>query len=276
MKLSNDMLFAHPVLAPYSDDYRDGLFDCTFEVLLDDECVILEVELKLNCPDLERLVEEGAAGTGFYLICPRTYLNRQIEMAPGKATHEFKAANLFGTVLIRPVIWSKEARTGWSSGSLHEEYRDGVDLPAASILAVGDEQRFSVDRVQLKPFESIFALAVSDEVEPSQFKVDTGEQKITILANKETKEAIEEMRGIGEAGRSVILNSIYMPVVAEVIRQLGDGDAPFADRQWCRIFKAKCDAVGINPETCIPLEAAQQLLGTPFSRLDNVKGQLFQ
>lgn len=275
MKLSNDMLFAHPVLAGYSDDYREGLFDCNFEVLLDDETVILEVELTLNCPDLEQLVEDGAAGTGFFLICPRTYLNRQIEMAPGKATHEFKAAHLFGTVQIQPVIWSKEARPGWKSKHLHVEYNDGVDLPDASVLAVGEEQRFSVDRAQLKPFETIFALAISNEVPPGQFRIDTGESKITILANKETKESIEEMREVGETGRSVILNSVYLPAVTEVIRQLGGEDVPFADKPWFRIFTAKCAAAGIKLDNCVPLDAAQQLLNSPFTRIDGAKEDLF-
>ncbi|WIW95464.1 hypothetical protein [Altererythrobacter rubellus] len=275
MKLSNDMLFAHPVLAPYSDDYNDALFDCSFEVLLDDETVILQVELKLNCADLERLVDEGAAGTGFFLICPRTYYNSQIEMAPGKATLDYKAQNFFGTVMLQPVVWSKESRKGWTSSLLHEEYGHGVDLPEASILAVGEEQRFSVDRDQLKPFETIFALAESDEVPPGQFKVDTGEAKITIYACKETKASIEEMRGVGEAGRSVILNSIYLPAISEVLRQLGDGDGQLANQPWFRIFTAKCDAAGINPETCVPLEAAQQLLNSPFLKIDTVKEDLF-
>lgn len=275
MKLSNDMLFAHPVLASYSDDYREGLFDCEFEVLLDDETLILEVDLKLNCPDLEKLVEDGAAGTGFFLICRRTYMNRQIEMAPGKATHEFKASSFFETVLIQPVIWSKEARRGWKSIHLHEEYSEGVDLPDATILAVGEEQRFSVDRAQLKPFETIFALAISDEVPTGQIRIDTGESKITILANKETKESIEEMREVGETGRSVILNSVYLPAVTEVIRQLGGEDSPFADKPWFRIFTAKCAAAGINLENCVPLDAAQELLNSPFLRLDGAKEDLF-
>lgn len=275
MKLSDDMLFAHPVLASYSDDYREGLFDCEFEVSLDDEALILEVELALNCPDLEQLVESGAAGTGFFLICPRTYLNRQIEMAPGKGTHEFKASSFFDTVLIQPVIWSKEARPGWKSKYLHEEYSDGVDLPDATILAVGEEQRFSVDRAQLKPFETIFTLAISEDVPEGQFRVDTGEPKITILANKDTKASIEEMREVGETGRSVILNSVYLPAVAEVIRQLGGDDAPFAEQPWYRIFKAKCTAAGIDLEGCVPLDAAQQLLNSPFLRIDGAKEDLF-
>lgn len=276
MKLNDDMLFAHPVLAPYSDDYESGLFDCAFEVLLDDKTILLDVELTLNCPDLEALVEEGAAGTGFYVVCARTYLNRQIEMAPGKATHEFKAGNFFGKVTIRPVVWSKEARTGWKSQALHEEYGDGVDIPDASVLAVGEEQRFSVDRAQLKPFETIFALAVSDDVPPGQFRVDTGEAKITILADKATKASLEEMRHVGEGGRSVILNAVYLPVVAEVLRQLGEGDAPFAGQPWYRIFAAKCDAAGIDVESCVPIEAAQQLLNSPFGRLDEAKETIFQ
>lgn len=275
MKLSNDMLFAHPVLSTYSDDYQTGLFDCNFEVQLDDETVSLEVELTLNCLDLEQLVEDGAAGTGFFLICPRTYLNRQIEMAPGKATHDFKASQLFGTVQIQPVIWSKEARPGWKSKYLHREYSQGVDLPDATVLAVGEEQRFSVDRAQLKPFETIFALAISDEVPAGQFRIDTGESKIRILADRKTKETIEEMREVGETGRSVILNSVYLPAVTEVIRQLGGDDSPFADQPWHRIFTAKCDAAGIVLEGCVPLDAAQQLLNSPFMRIDGAKEDLF-
>lgn len=276
MKLDHEMLFAHPVLATYSDDYTDGLFGASFDVRLEDEKLFLDVEIVLECPDLVELVEEGAAGTGFYLICPRTYHNRLIEMPPGSATQELDAGQFFGTVIVRPVVWSKEERRGWTSGFLHPEYAGGVDLPDATILAVAEEQRFSVDRAQLKPFETIFTLAVSEEIPDGQFRVDPDGPKIRILASRQTKESIEAMRPLGEVGKAIVLNAVYFPCVTEVLRQFSGGDAPFANQPWFRIFTAKCAAAGIDVENCVPLDAAQHLLNSPFARLDNSKESIFQ
>src|SRR5688572_23794691 len=62
MKLSDDMLFGHPVLSAVSDDFRDALFDAEFAIEVEDEeSLKVEASIRLNCPDLDELLEQGAA-----------------------------------------------------------------------------------------------------------------------------------------------------------------------------------------------------------------------
>jgi len=274
MKLSDDMLFGHPVLSHLTDDYVGGVFECGFDADISEHELTLSATISLNCPDLIQLIEDGSAGCGYYLICPRTYHNRLVEMLPGKSRHPFAADQFFGTVVVRPVVWSKEARTGWSSGFLHPEYGGEVDFPASALLAVGEEFRFSVDRARLKPFETIFALAADDQIEPGRIAVDPDEARITIHAHPQTKASIEEIRN-DKHGKIVLLNAVYLPAVMEVLSQMRGGGAGYEHKAWFRIFEAKCASLGIDPSDSAPLQDAQRLLNIPFARIDEEKERMF-
>lgn len=276
MKLSDDMLFGHPVLSAVSDDYRDALFEAEFGVEIEGEDTLkVEATIRLNCPDLDDLLEQGAAGCGFYLIGRQTYQNRLIEMSPGTAVHTFNAAHFFGTLQLRPVVWSKESRAGWFSLFLHPEYGGTADFPAAALLAVGEEQRFSVDRERLKPFESIFKLATTDGLQPGQIEVDATGDKIVIGVDAQTKASIEDIRN-DPRGKTVLLNAIYLPAVMQVLTELAAPGASYEDKAWHRIFAAKCAQCGFDPARAKPLDHAQLLLGYPFRKIDEQKLELFK
>ena len=116
MKLNDEMLFGHPILSSTSNDYRDALFAAEFDINIEDPAwLLIGATISLNCTDLDDLLEEGGGGCGFYVICRHTYQNRLIEMTPGSASHKLNAHHFFGTIQLRPVVWSKEARTDWSS-----------------------------------------------------------------------------------------------------------------------------------------------------------------
>lgn len=274
MKLNDDMLFGHPVLSPVSDDYQGALFNAEFVVTIDGDQLTIDAAVTLNCPDLDQLLEEGAAGCGYFLVCRQTYQNRLIEMSPGRAVQLLNAAHFFGTLQLRPVVWSREARSGWSSSFLHPEYGGSVDFPAASILAVGEEQRFSVDRERLKPFESIFSLAAVEDQKPGEISVDPDDDKIIIGVHPDTKTSMDEIRN-DPRGRTVLLNSVYLPAVMQVLSEMSGNGKNFEERPWHRIFVAKCDQCGFSAENAVPLEHAQALLNYPFTQIDNQKEKLF-
>ncbi len=275
MKLSSDMLFAHPVLSSSSTDFIGAVFDTDFAVRIGEaDNLDILASMTLKCPDLEALVNSGGAGAGFFLMCSHTYDNRLIEMAPGSKEHRFKASDFFGTIRLRPVVWSKEARKQWRSAYIHSEYGGIADFPAAAILALGDEQTFSVDRERLKPFESIFSLAALDELGLGEIAVDTDSDKITIKVHSQTKESIEGIRNTS-SGRNIILNAVYLPAVMQVLNEIAVDRNRCEARQWFRIFEAKSAAVGISLEQPDFLRDAQRLLGFPFLKVEAEKERLF-
>ena len=275
MKLSNDMLFAHPVLSSTSTDFKDALFDTDFTVTIGEKDNLdVLASLMLKCADINALLDSGGAGSGFFLICPQTYDNRLIEMAPGSKGHRFKASDFFGTIRLRPVIWSKEERKHWRSAYLHPEYGGAVDFPAAAILALGDEQTFSVDRERLKPFESIFSLAALDELSPGEIAVDTDADKITIKVHSQTKESIEGIRN-SRTGRNILLNAVYLPVLMQVLNEVATDRSRCETRQWFRIFEAKSASKGVSLSQPDFLRDAQRLLACPFQMIEAEKERLF-
>ena len=268
MKLNERMRYPHPVLSEYSNDYVTGEFRCTFEqqMTTGDE-LKLTADLALSSRDLRALVERQQAGVGYFVVCRRTYFNVLQEAPLGKSEKYFDATKLFGAVSIRPAVWTLGEVENFSSPLIHKEFGTAVALPKGAVIALGPEFRFSMDKKKFKPFESIFELAVDNTVEPGMIAVDSGQDRITILAEKKTYDDLAGLRNM-TAGKSLMLNSVYMPAVMDVISGLQSGDTSAIAKGWYRVFKAKCDDLGINPasQAQTPLAIAQKLLRAPLKK----------
>lgn len=268
MKLNDRMRYPHPVLSEYSSDYVTGEFRCAFEQQMTaSEELKLTTDLSLNSRELRGLVENQQAGVGYFVVCRRTYFNALQEAPLGRSEKYFDATSLFGPVSIRPAVWTLKDVENFSSPLIHKEFGAAVALPRGSVIALGPEFRFSMDKKKFKPFESIFELAINDSVDPGTISVDPSLERITILAEKKTYADLAGLRNM-TAGKSLMLNSVYMPAVMDVVAALQSGDKSFKEKGWYRVFKAKCDDLGIDPvsQTQTPLVVAQKLLRAPLKK----------
>lgn len=276
MKLNESMRYPHPVLSDFSSDYVTGEFRCSFVQQMTAEGELkLTAELALASADLEKLIQNQQATTGYFVVCRRTYFNF-LQPAPlGRSERHFDGAKLFGTVTIRPAVWSLVPVQNFSSALIHKEFGAAVDLPKGSVIALGPEFRFSIDKKKFKPFESIFELAVGEGIEPGMVQVDPLRDRITILAEPKTHKELAEMRNV-PAARNILLGSVYMPAVMEVLALLQSGDTTATGMNWYRIFKAKCDDLGIDPanRNDTPLLTAQKLLRAPLKKIISVAGMM--
>ncbi|QDO96643.1 hypothetical protein FNB15_04835 [Ferrovibrio terrae] len=268
MKITDHMRYPHPVLSEYSQDYVTGEFRCEFIQQMTSEGELkLVAELALDSRELADLVETQRASIGYFLVCRRTYFNF-LQAAPlGKSEKFFDASQMFGKVVLRPVIWTLHDVKSFSSPLIHKEFGEAVNLPKGSVIALGPEFSFSIDKKKFKPFESIFELAESPDVEPGTIFVDPMQDRITIFAEPTTHKALANIREIPR-GKDIMLNTVYMPAVMEVVALLQGGDASVTGKHWYRVFKAKCDDMGIDPaaRNQSPLVIAQKLLRAPLRK----------
>ena len=272
MKLNEKMRFPHPVLTEYNDDYIDSDFDASFEhQITENEQLKITSYLSLRCSDLQDLIEDGKASSGYYLVCRETFFNSLHGVALGIDHAFFDKSKLFGAVSIRPVIWTNKDITGYTSPLINCEFGKDISIPRGSIISMGSEFRFSLDPQKFKPFETIFATSINDDVRAGGFKVDIDNDSITICADTATFKKISEIRNV-KNGSIVLLNTVYLPVVMEVILNLKEGDMEITGRRWYRVFKSKCDELGIDLDSknLSPLEAAQKLLKYPLSEIDRI------
>src|SRR5262245_15652561 len=107
MKLNESMRYPHPVLNEFSNDYVSGEFQCSFVQQMTAEGELqLTADLALNSKEMKELVENQKAATGYFLVCRPTYFNSLQEAPLGRSERHFDGSKLFGTVLIRPVVWT--------------------------------------------------------------------------------------------------------------------------------------------------------------------------
>lgn len=268
MKLNHHMRFPHPVLSEYSQDYVKGEFRCAFEQNLTASGELrLVSDLQIANKELNDLIAEQAAAAGYFLVCRRTYFNQLQQVPLGQSEKFFDGNRLFGSVIIRPVVWTLRKIEGLTSPLIDPEFGNSATVGKGAIIALGPEFRFSMDQKKYKPFDSIFELALSETVAENTVEVDHDQDRITILARSDTYKSIAAIRDMNH-GKDMILNTIYLPAVIEVISRLQTGGINVESRKWYRVFKAKCDDLGKNPADLneSPLTLAQQLLRGPLRK----------
>lgn len=268
MKLNERMRYPHPVLSEYSSDYVSGEFRCEFEQNLTPENELRLVgNLAVTDPTLATLISTQKAAVGYFVVCRRTYFNFLQVASLARTEKFFDATRLYGTVLIRPVIWTLAPLDNFSSPLFDTEFGKSVKVAKGSVIALGPEFRFSMDRKKYKPFDSIFELAENATVPAGTFAVDPDQDRITITAEPKTYRSVADMRG-PTSGRAILLSAVYMPAVMEVLARLQSNDRSLESRKWYQVFKAKCDDLGINPAdpSQSALQVAQQLLRQPLKQ----------
>ena len=275
MKYNDRMFFPQPVLREGSDDFLASSFAVTAgDITINEADLTIDLTVQLASAGLRQLIDQGSARASVFLTCEDT---RQIRLIPipldGTITVNVKSTALFGRVTLRPVIHTTRAIENWQSDELHAEYQGQASLPKASLLATADPIPFSVDRKRLKPLESIFELAASEETEEGTFQVDPASEKITISVHPTTKGLIEGMRNTTN-GKDILLSAIYLPVVMEILSQWKQAGTSWEQHSWYRTFTAKCDSMAIDPESCEILPAAQKLLASPFLKIQSKAEEL--
>lgn len=266
MKLNERMRYPHPVLSQFSSDYTTGKFSASFSYqVTDDNQLKIASGLSVGCDELRVLVEDQKASAGYFVVCRRTYFNRLQHVPLGKSEKFFELSQLYEAVSLRPVIWTLEDVENYSSPLIDAEFGKDILIAKGAVIAMGPEFRFSVDPQKFKPFETIFDLARSEDIKPGMIKVDPEGDKITILAEPRTYKSIADMRNIGH-GQKILLNAVYMPAVMDIVSRLQIDGRSLEGKRWYRVFKAKCDDMGIDPldETSSPLDVAQELLKEPL------------
>lgn len=269
MKISDEMRFPHPVLSHATGDFLAGEFNLSFEVeeRSSDGRLRILYSCEITESTVQRLVNEGAARVGLFVTCLETYFNQLAPLSLGKHVLEFRGGLLNGRVVLRPVLWTEQTLDQWRPQNIHPEFDEGsIDVGRHKLLGLGDEFVINVGRDKLRPLETIFTLAASEEMPEGRIGLDLEAETIRIVVGIKTQESVNLFRG-NNIGRSILLNGVYLPAVMEVLRSLAAERELYESRRWYRPFVAKCEHLSIEIADPSPLRDAQKLLSDPYRRL---------
>ena len=154
-------LYPYPVLSSYSDDYKNGSFDATIDVVRDGYNYRLDFLATLTCQSLLERIKNGDAKYVYHLECAQTGFRTVIQTDQLSETYTLFSQTVNGKLQICPFVVAVKDLKGYSSSDFHDDYQGEVfDIEAGCVLAVGKmavlDITKSTDDIANTP--SIFAL----------------------------------------------------------------------------------------------------------------------
>jgi hypothetical protein len=273
MKISEETVFPHPVLSPWSTDIAGAIFSAELTVReeLDFSRISISCEASLNHPDLTRMINSGEAQFGCFVSCVETGCRRLIELNFPLGSYCFQSGELLGRISFRPLIWTCKVLPAYLPAGVNPEFGGPVLLQPGEILAMGIEVGYVAERPPLPTIESLFEIKASAECEEGRFVVDLEGDKITVLMGSETFILVQSLRSQSGITKDVIFNSLYVPVVMQVLSDIGvSGEDRFQAYRWFLPFQARCQDLGVELKHGDTFSNAQEILGNPFLSLKSL------
>jgi hypothetical protein len=166
------------------------------------------------------------------------------------------------------MVWTVAPTAAYSPNGAHSEFSKTFDLSAGAILALDDEQIIEVTRPPLPTVESIFEIKSSENLAEGDFQVDLAADRIAVRMGPKTFELVQQLRQTDESTRIVNMNSLYVPVVMQVLSELVEsGFDAYENYRWLHPFRSRCEQAGVELEKVDLLTDAQKLLTRPFATL---------
>jgi hypothetical protein len=260
--------FAHPILSEQTGDYVDQQFEIDLEVEEQPMAgqVLLNVRPLIDDESVLQTVRDGAAVLGVMCECLGTYFQKFYPIAPEGSAIQFPPGALRGRVSVQGVIAAVSERVELKSQSIVTEYPQHTRaVSSGELIGLTVIHSFEAGLEKLLPMESIFRLAAAEEVEKGHFALDLDCEAIVIRTHPELFETLYQLRG--SRARSVLLPSLFLPVIMEVLNSLRNED--YSSKRWHSVLTARCNHEGINWEHDLA-GAAQALLDGPLDLLREV------
>lgn len=273
MKIRDSFRFPYPVLNERYSDYIDDTID--LDVVVGESMAGKPTELSftisLKSETILKSIADGTSRAFLSVVCQDTFFNKFYPLDELKGKISIAQGELFALVSVRAVIARVRAGTLDAIGASSEYISTKFEVRPGSVLAWTSPREFDAGLEKLAPMASIFQIAEDRDVSEGAFSVDPDDEHITIRVSPQLHKLFSLLRNTSE-GRAVMLNSVYLPVLIEVI--LHFRTEAFKSRRWSQVIEAKADLAGVVLTSGSPLERAQALLMNPALRLSTVAERL--
>ncbi len=270
MRISENSRFQHPVLAPWSHDFAGYGFEVSVRSSEDEATNSLHIdcEAKMDHPEIQSLIESGAAKFGVLVRCVDTGYRRVLDLGFPRGLHEFAPGALLGRVQIRPMIWLSSDLAAYSPLGRRAEFEAPIDLACGQILALEGEFLVDVSRPPLPSIESLFELRVASHVEDGLFDIDLNSDKVIIDVSEATFKVIHSVKIGSTAGVGSIQNLLYSQIILHLLHETERRESELESYRWCVALKATLEFHGRELGGC-KMSSAQVILKKPLLSLES-------
>lgn len=230
----------------------------------EDYLPVLSFNFTINEDGIVKLLQENKATYSVEIYCPTTFVRRIFRTNKISDEFVFNKGDLYRKVEVSAFVVCTEPVKNYFSPNFNKEFDESkFDLHPGDVLAATDTEVYYWDTELMAPLSSVFNLVANDQVAKGMFEIDTSADKVNIQMHTEDKSRFEKMRDSNELKSFALFT--YFPVVAEVLRQMKDGESDSSkDKKWYRAIHYKIDELGKNLESAEPFVLAQELLKKPL------------
>lgn len=266
MKISDSFRFPYPVLNETYSDYSADSIDIEVEISEPKGTGPTDISFKiiLNSEAIQSSISKGGAKVFLSVVCQDTFYSHFFPLDSLSGSVCVAEGELFGTVSVRAVVAVVSTGILEAIGASPEYSSTKFEVQAGAVLAWTGPRDFQAGFEKLAPMASIFEIAEDRNIPEDTFDVDPNNDHITILLSPKLLRTVSTLRNTN-SGKSLLLNSVYLPAVMDVIAHIRTGN--FESKRWCQIFRARSVVLGINLQSTSPLKLAQAFLKAPSSRL---------
>lgn len=176
-------LYPYPVLAYYSDDYKDGSFDTTIDVRSEGYNIRIDFISTLTNEGLKKLISNGAASYTYHLECPQTGYRQVLSTDKISESVIIPDNKISGKFYICPFIVATEDIAGYTDSSFHDDYAgSSFEVEAGCVLAVGRQVTATISKEteDLANTPSVFSIIRNADPLVTQMIVGIDSQKIIV------------------------------------------------------------------------------------------------
>jgi hypothetical protein len=262
--MTTELSFPHPVLG-HNDDLEGSL--SPLQVLTEshvDSVVLTIPELAVSNPTLRELIRQRLAAFAVRVQCNSTYFRETWHTHESRLLVVIPSSRLANRVEVSVRIVALVELPHYQPEGLHPDYGEAAfSINRGDVLALGATMVFMADK-EFDPLAGAvnsFMRVAKGHFDAGPFMVEFDGELISISVAGLDYDNYLQLRSHAP---QVLHSALVLPVLMEaiaVVRLRED----LANLKWAQHLRTMMDANEILAETS-PLEAAQKILKSPFSR----------
>lgn len=262
--------FPHPVLTEWSSDYKNASFESWADCKTNGTVFKLTAGYKMECPDIEKQLNEGDAAAILHVECPTTRFRQIYDFhSDCEITVDIDGASLDGAVECYVMITAKKEITNYKPDDVNDLMSDfEFKIHPGEIFAISDYIKFNVESPESleRKIGSIFNIVKSED-DSEGYKIDFSTNKILISLDSKTFDKYAELKE--DANMAIFLAiGIVIPALVEVLENMYENSEEFQGLKWWKVIdkKLKDKKIDISKSSVVKVN---QLFDNPYKRAVN-------
>lgn len=246
-------LYPHPVLAWFSDDYKEKMFQPSFNIEGNRGYYKITMLCKTSSKSLLRLIAEGRAAYALHIECTTTRYRDLFTSTDESFEIDIPVSDIDGKVEVCRLIVATSEISNYASEEFHVDFTGrSFNLIKGDTLAVAEDITFFADKKddELAKLPSIFSIRKSSEPKAETLSVDLSNERITVYLSETAHENFITLNS-DPLCRSTLCSTVLVPSLIYTLETLKRSESreSLSELRWYRSLTRRLKELNIQVDS---------------------------